>query len=229
MELLQGLDLQTLVDENGPMHPARVVHTLIGVCRSLADAHMHRLVHRDIKPSNVFLARLGTELDFVKVLDFGLVKPEVDELGESPEISLSRGDVIPGTPAYLAPESVMSRKIDHRADLYSLGCTAYFMLTGQVVFTGKTPVAVAMQHVQETPVPVSERAERPIPPALEAIVMKCLAKSPSDRFLTASDLEEELAHVAATLPWTDEDALRWWEAYEPDVLQAPTPGLSSVL
>src|SRR5258708_21435974 len=125
MELLEGIDLETLVKEFGPQPPARVVEILRQVCQSLAEAHGEGLVHRDIKPTNIFLCRMGIQYDFIKVLDFGLVKAALGE-GES---RMTREGVTTGTPAYMAPEVVMaSEQVDGRADLYGLGCVAYWLL-----------------------------------------------------------------------------------------------------
>ena len=133
MELLDGIDLETLVKKFGPQPPARVVYILRQVCRSLADAHNHGMIHRDIKPTNIFLCRMGNEYDFAKVLDFGLVK-----VLESDEPQMTVANATTGTPAYMAPELAMGAPdIDGRTDLYGLGCVAYWLLTGSLVFEEK--------------------------------------------------------------------------------------------
>jgi eukaryotic-like serine/threonine-protein kinase len=180
MELLDGVDLEKLVREKGPVEPMRVVRIMAQIADSLAEAHEHGLVHRDIKPANINLSRRGLEEDFVTVLDFGLVKGE--SLVGDANLSLTAANRITGTPAYIAPELVAGEgRIDGRADLYSLGCVAYFLLTGKLVFEAQAAMQMAIAHVSEIPLPPSQRTRQPIPKALEAIVMKCLEKSPDDR------------------------------------------------
>jgi eukaryotic-like serine/threonine-protein kinase len=195
MELLDGFDLDTLMRRDGPLAAARVVHILRQVCESLEEAHDAGLVHRDIKPANIHLGRVGREPDFVKVLDFGLVK-SVEGPGDGDPLATIAGMTL-GTPAYMAPEMVQSEAIDGRADLYSLGCVAYFLLTGQLVFQGDTALQTMFMHIQQAPVPPSKRTENPIPPALERLVLTCLAKQPEDRPPSAADLA---AGLAATRP-----------------------------
>ncbi|HET9041348.1 MAG TPA: serine/threonine-protein kinase [Gemmatimonadales bacterium] len=190
MELLEGLDLDTLVRRDGPLPAARVVHILRQVCESLEEAHDAGLVHRDIKPANVHLGRVGREPDFVKVLDFGLVKSIEGAKGEDPLATIAGMTL--GTPAYMAPEMVQSESIDGRADLYSLGCVGYFLLTGQLVFQGDTAIQTMFMHMQQEPVPPSRRTDNPIPPALEQVLLACLAKEPADRPQSAADLEARL-------------------------------------
>ena len=193
MELLEGADLEELVHRDGPLEPDRVVHILMQTLDSLAEAHQHGLVHRDIKPSNIHVSRRGLERDFVKVLDFGLVKTDEPKPGDT---KLTAANGIVGTPAYLAPELITGdRHVDGRADLYSLGCVAYFLLTGKTVFDAETPVAMAIAHATSTPVLPSVRSGRPIPSALERLVMKCLEKRPEDRPASSSELLRLLAQV----------------------------------
>ena len=155
MELLDGMDLETLVRLHGPVPAGRVVHILEQVCASLEEAHVRGLVHRDIKPANIHVGRLGLVLDFVKVLDFGLVKPIADG---NPEHSLTtQAGFMVGTPGYMAPEFALSDKVDGRADLYALGCVAYYLLTGQQVFEGDTVMKVMARHLHVAPVPPSQR------------------------------------------------------------------------
>jgi serine/threonine-protein kinase len=212
MELLEGIDLENLIERFGPQPPARVARILRQVCDSLAEAHNHGLIHRDIKPSNVFLARLGVNCDFVKVLDFGLVKG--DHAGSSTRLTLD--GTTAGTPAYMAPELATGKAFDGRVDLYSLGCIGYYLLTGTPVFEESTPVAVAVAHVQKQPVPPSQRTELSVPPALEDIIMRCLAKEPADRPQTAGELSRALASFEADQSWSGEDAERWWRTHLPD-------------
>jgi serine/threonine-protein kinase len=171
-----------------------VIHILDQVCESLEEAHDAGLVHRDIKPANIHLGQVGREHDFVKVLDFGLVKSVAGSAGEDSLASIA-GLAI-GTPAYMAPEMVHGEgELDGRADLYSLGCVAYYLLTARLVFEGESPIQTALLHVQQPPVPPSERTANPIPPALERLVLACLAKRPADRPQSAAELRAGLMEV----------------------------------
>jgi serine/threonine-protein kinase len=192
MEFLEGTNLELLVRSQGPVPAARVIHILRQVCESLEEAHSNGLVHRDIKPANIHLGRLGLRDDFVKVLDFGLVRSMA---GPSEESLADAAGMTPGTPAYTAPEMAHDQTVDGRADLYSLGCVAYYLLTGKLVFEGDTPLQTILQHLQHPPVPPSQRTDRPIPADLEAIVLACLAKRPEDRPRSAAVLSERLAAV----------------------------------
>jgi eukaryotic-like serine/threonine-protein kinase len=139
------------------------------------------------------VGRVGREPDFVKVLDFGLVKPI--ERGNGDDSLATMAGMTLGTPAYMAPEMIQSETIDGRADLYSLGCVAYFLLTGQLVFQGDTAIQTMFMHIQQPPVPPSQRTDNPIPPALEEIILACLAKQPSDRPQSAADLAADLTAI----------------------------------
>jgi serine/threonine-protein kinase len=229
MELLEGQDLESLVEEHGPLPAGRVIHILEQVCQSLEDAHRHRLVHRDIKPANVFICRLGNEVDFVKVLDFGLVKPESDIEVSANNLNLSQENIIAGTPAYMAPELALSTKVGHGIDIYALGCVGYYLLTGELVFTGKTAMEVALKHVKEAPTPPSERTEVPVPKDLEELVLACLEKDPTNRPRTATAVRERLQELAKIHPWTKADAEAWWRVSLPELMAAPKPGVSSSL
>jgi hypothetical protein len=219
MEMLYGVDLDTLVERFGPVPAGRAVHLLRQVCRSLGEAHASGLIHRDIKPANIFTCRLGLQYDFVKVLDFGLVKRTY--LGEG-ESRLTADGLISGTPAYLAPETVASEeKFDGRADLYSLGCVAYWLLTGKLVFENANQMKMVMDHVQAPPVPPSQRTELEIPPALEEIIMTCLEKDPDKRPQDALELDRRLAAVALGGDWSEERAEKWWKVHLPEYAQKP--------
>jgi len=207
MELLEGLTLESLVRQHGPLPAGRVVHILRQVCASLEEAHVCGLVHRDIKPANIHVGRLGLVYDFVKVLDFGLVKPITDSTLEH-SLATQAGLVI-GTPGYMAPEMALSGKMDGRADLYSLGCVAYYLLTGRQVFEGDTVMQVFAHHLQTAATPPSRRAPHAVPPELDQLVLNCLAKKPDDRPQSAMKLDERLA-VVDVEPWTDSDAKQWW-------------------
>jgi serine/threonine-protein kinase len=215
MELLDGLDLQRLVRQFGPMPAARAVHLLRQVCDSLAEAHEHGLIHRDIKPANIYVCRHARQVDFVKVLDFGLVKLHGAEDESNPKLTADH--VVGGTPAFIAPEQVLGQEVDARADIYSLGCVTYWMVTGTCVFEGPSPVATMTMHVHETPQPPSARAEQPISPSFERLVLSCMEKDPANRPQDADRLAELLAECDVGDPWTAERAKRWWARHLPEV------------
>ena len=215
MELLDGVDLDTLVRQYGPLPAERVVHLLRQVCSSLQDAHVNGLVHRDIKPANIVVSRAGTTFDFAKVLDFGLVKLDTDRKGED-DVKLTSEGSAGGTPAFMAPEVVLGvADTDHRVDLYALGCVGYWLLTGKLVFVGKSVVEVMFHHAHTPPSRPSTRSELPIPAALEDLVMDCLEKDPARRPASADAVSTRLAAVALESPWTVERAERWWEMHRP--------------
>jgi serine/threonine-protein kinase len=216
MELLEGLDLDTLVRQHGPLPAERVVHLLRQVCSALGDAHANGLVHRDIKPANVVVSRAGITHDFAKVLDFGLVKLDSPRGGDKDAIKLSAEDSWSGTPGYMAPEVVIgAADTDHRVDLYALGCVAYWLLTGKMVFEGENAMQVMVQHVQAEPRRPSLRTEQPIPAALEELVMQSLEKDPAHRPSSAEVVGERLAAVPLASVWTAERAEEWWAMHRP--------------
>jgi serine/threonine-protein kinase len=196
---------------------------------ALVEAHGIGLVHRDVKPGNIMVHLLhphGGAGDFVKVLDFGLVKQVLQEGG----IQVTNEANLSGTPQYMAPESITAPDaIDARADLYALGAVAYYLLTGTHVFTGKSIVEVCSHHLHSTPEPLSSRLGKPIAPDLEQLVLGCLAKDPSDRPQSAFELERRLSDCASIPPWTPEDARRWWEAYGAPVRKTPPPEAEGML
>lgn len=211
MELLDGISLQMLVDTFGPQPASRLVHILKQACASLEEAHLQGLVHRDMKPSNIFLCTIGIEYDFIKVLDFGLVK----NISPEEALHLTTDGISAGTPAYMAPEIAMGEdNIDGRADIYGLGCVAYFLLTGAPVFNEKTATATTLAHVQKTPLPPSQKSEMDIPEGLERIILRCLAKKPEDRPQTARELSR-LLEASGVAEWTQESAGEWWQTYLP--------------
>jgi serine/threonine-protein kinase len=213
MELLDGLDLEKLVQQHGPMPAERVAHILPQICESLEEAHHRGLVHRDIKPANIYVCRYGRQVDFVKVLDFGLVK-SVGVVGVAelaPTVTVQ--GTIAGTPAFVAPEVVLGEEIDGRADVYSLGCVAYWLLTGLYVFETTTTMKMMLAHVHTAPVPPSQRTEIPIPPALEQLVLDCLEKDRARRPASADEVARRLEAIAFESPWARERAARWWQLH----------------
>jgi serine/threonine-protein kinase len=210
MELLDGLNLERLVRQFGAVNPARTVYLLRQVCHSLSEAHARGLVHRDIKPANIFVCRLGPDDDFVKVLDFGLVKHTA-----AGHTMVSMEGTTLGTPSYMAPEVALGRPdVDGRTDIYSLGCVAYYMLTGHPVFSRDTPLATAVAHTQNAPIPPRFRSEFKIPPALDALILECLAKDPAARPASAAIVGERLAATVPADAWTPDAAHAWWERHQ---------------
>jgi eukaryotic-like serine/threonine-protein kinase len=194
MEHLDGVSLSDLVENEGPQEPARVVHILRQIAGALGEAHSVGMIHRDVKPANIFLCERGGMKDFVKVLDFGLVK-EMASSGENDkkEVALSRADAIAGTPHYMAPESITSPSdVDARVDIYALGGVAYFLLTGTTPFDGNNLVEICSHHLHTPVERPSLRVKKDLPAALEDVVLACLAKSPKDRPKTARDVIEKL-------------------------------------
>ena len=221
MELLDGLDADSLLRRFGPIPPERAVYLLRQVCHSLSEAQSYGLVHRDIKPANIFVCHYGEEYDFVKVLDFGIVRAVRDPAETSP--MQTRENAVHGTPAFMAPEQAMGNEVDGRADIYATGCVAYWLLTGQFVFTAPTPMALLMQHVNAEPAPPSSRVNRPIPRALDQLILSCLAKDPAKRPQSARELSVRLAEVESGKAWTQERAQDWWRTQRTDV-PAPVHG-----
>jgi len=213
MELLQGVDLQTLVERYGPVPSDRAGHILRQVCSSLEEAHHSGLVHRDIKPANIYTCRYGLEYDFVKVLDFGIVKSAEDLTGLT---KLTNTNAATGTPGFMAPEMALGNEVDGRADIYALGCVAYWLLTGKLVFEEETFIATILAHAQKPPVPPSKRTEIAIPPQLEKLVMWCLEKEPRHRPPSAGEIRRAISQFALADSWTSDKAEKWWKLHMPE-------------
>src|SRR2546423_8480536 len=210
MEYLEGMDLETLVRQRGPLPTGRIIHILRQVCDSLIEAHATGLVHRDIKPANIHVGRVGLHHDFVKVLDFGLVK-EVSSVNIGDSMSTVPGQMALGTPGYMAPEMALGERIDGREDIYALGCVAYFLVTGEIVFEADTAFQMIAKHLQAAPIPPSQRTNKPVSPELERLILKCLAKDPMERPQSAAQLAQALEFIPAD-PWSEDQARRWWES-----------------
>jgi tRNA A-37 threonylcarbamoyl transferase component Bud32 len=217
MELLEGRDLESLVKEFGPLPPERVMFLLQQVCHSLAEAHARGLVHRDVKPANIFLCRMGLEFDFVKVLDFGLVQTRRHDPSTAVTETLITAQQLIGTPAYMAPEVILGRDdVDRRADVYALGCVAFYLLTGARVFQEGTQMQVLIDHVHAEPVPPSSRTTQSIPRAIDALVLDCLRKDPADRPQDAGALLHRIVSSNIASAWSNAHARAWWEARLPE-------------
>ena len=218
MELLDGVDADTLVKRFGPLPPERVVHVLRQMCHSLSEAESCGLVHRDIKPANIFLSRYGEDHDFVKILDFGLAKATSGQSSQTSttEAALTVANVVHGTPAFIAPEQALgSADLDIRTDLYATGCVAYWLLTGQLVFTAETPMALLLAHVHTPPAAPSTKTDVPIPGALDALILSCLSKDRANRPRSARHLLQALEDLPMPERWTDDRARTWWRTHLP--------------
>ena len=208
MEFIEGIDLQSLVNEYGPQPPNRVIHLLTQMCGSLFEAHSLGLVHRDVKPANTMLCMRGCEPDVIKVLDFGLVKA-IDEEHQSGD---SGG--LTGTPLYMSPEAIQSPlTVDARSDLYAVGAVGYFLLTGRSVFEAESFVELCQKQVDETPVSPSELCKEAISEELEYAIMTCLEKSRAKRPQTARDLSLLLEKCPEAHQWTAQDGDAWWSRH----------------
>jgi len=219
MEYLTGAPMDKIVRTTGPFDEGRTIHVLRQLCGSLSEAHGIRLIHRDVKPSNLILCVRGGVYDWLKVVDFGLVK----DVGNDLDLQLGSGDTVTGTPLYMAPEALLPKfRHDGRQDIYAVGAVAYYMLVGGHVFPGTNQVAVLRQHVQDKPEPLSKRAGRTIEPTLEALVLQCLEKKPDDRPPTAGALLHALEACPDAGRWTSEAAQAWWIQNEA-ALDIPEP------
>jgi serine/threonine-protein kinase len=205
MELLDGYDLHTLVKTFGKQAPDRALYLMIQATESLHEAHEHQFVHRDLKPANIFTCRYGGDVDFVKVLDFGLVmdrRPTEEELQKPGLI---------GTPAVMAPEMVrFNAPVDQRADIYALGCVAYWLLTAERVFEAENRADMLVMHAHQRPVPPSKRANISLPPRLEEIILQCLDKNPNKRPQTARQLGDMFRELGLDREWTRARREQWW-------------------
>ena len=229
MELLDGASVEAVVELDGPQSPGRVIRVMEMVAGGLAEAHSIGIIHRDIKPANIFLCRQGGELDIAKVLDFGLVKV----VEGRQDANLTHEGVATGTPQFMAPEALSDPdNIDGRSDIYALGAVAYYMLTGEQVFTGNV-VEIIGHHLHTEPTPPSERLGKDLPVELEAVIMQCLAKDPDQRPDSAREMRERLAACFEIRRWRQADARAWWQKNEgvlrPEVADTSDSEATSVL
>ncbi len=223
MELLSGINLQQLVDRHGAVAPARALHILVQVCGALSEAHGKGLIHRDIKPPNVFLCERGGVYDTVKVLDFGLVKSIEPDAGD--ELVTKVGSII-GTPHFMAPEIVRDAvRATAQSDIYAVGAVAYFLLTGEFLFEGDTPMEICVAQLTSEPKPMQQFAR--VPAEIEAIVMGCLSKRPEDRPESMQLLAARFAACQVPGGWTNEAAAAWWSEHQtPKVFDPVAPTIS---
>jgi len=210
MELLDGLDLEAVVDRCGPLPAARVLHIAQQVCGSLAEAHQRGIIHCDLKPANLFLTKVGDDYDFAKVLDFGLARLMVGH-------GHTTVDSIRGTPAFMPPEIIRGEPVSPASDVYSMGAVLYWMVTGSPVFRGKGFHENVMAHLEGTPERPSARLGKEIPRDVEDVILKCLAKKPEDRYASATELEAALASCECAKAWSREAARASWEELRPSL------------
>ncbi len=216
MELLEGANLDEIVEVDGPQPEERVIYLLEQALGSLAEAHDAGLIHRDVKPGNILVVDRGGMSDLVKVVDFGLVKDVGPKaiVGEESAIALTMANTITGTPLYLAPETLIApESVDARADLYALGAVGYWLLTGSHVFSGNSIVEVCAHHLHTAPEPPSVRLNAPVSADFESLLLACLAKRPEDRPASAHVLLERLRACSAAGLWTNARAAQWWAAH----------------
>tara|TARA_B100001750_G_scaffold152915_2_gene122593 strand:- start:239 stop:1393 length:1155 start_codon:yes stop_codon:yes gene_type:complete len=200
MEYLEGRNLAQLVRRDGPMDPKRAMHVMAQVCGALDEAHRAGIIHRDLKPENVFLTNQGGIDDYPKVLDFGLAKVTEKQMRPGSMI-LTREGMVFGTPEFMSPEQARGKTLDPRSDIYSLGVILYELLSGKLPFEARQPIEFIQLHVNEPPIPLSERMkDRELPAGLEAAVMKALEKDPDDRYTTAAEFAQALEAVAEGRP-----------------------------
>jgi CHASE1-domain containing sensor protein len=225
MELLHGINLGQLVAFDGPLPPRRVVHLLRQACGALTEAHAAGLIHRDIKPQNLMLCMYGGIPDFLKVLDFGLVKEigDVEHAAEGEpgghDAALSQDGSLLGTPLYMAPEGMSDpTKVDARTDLFALGAVGYFLLTGNSPFPGRTALDVFRLEREGPPPPLSTSAPNPVPEALERTLHRCLSFERGERPGSAEELDAMLEACAVVPPWSPADARAWWRERGPGAL-----------
>jgi serine/threonine-protein kinase len=210
MEYLPGPTLEQVVKQHGPLPTGRTVNLLCQACLALREAHALGLIHRDIKPANMLLCNRGGVADLVKLLDFGLVKT----IGlTGPEEGLTQEGSITGTPAYMSPEQASCRELDFRTDIYSLGAVAYFLLTGQPPFQRDKAMQLLVAHIHE-PVPPPTELRPDIPADVQAVVLRCLAKEPAQRYAEVRALHDALAACVCAGDWTQEMAAQWWQTQE---------------
>ena len=206
MEYLSGGDLRSLVADHGPLPPARAAGFIMQACLSLEEAHAAGIIHRDLKPHNLFVTRVGEDHDFLKLLDFGIVRFRRPEASDH---HLTQTGFLAGTPAYMAPELWLGAQADERSDIYALGVTLYYLLTGTTPFDAASMGEMMGAHVERAPQPPSQ--VRPVPPRLDEVVLRCLAKRPEDRYQSVRELYLALDSARNPLEWTPEHARAFWE------------------
>jgi len=199
MEYIDGRSLREAIQKEGPFSPARTLTIAAQVAASLVEAHARSIIHRDLKPDNVMLQERGKQRDIVRVLDFGIAKLRDDSRGTHAQMTQA-GDML-GTPQYMSPEQIRGEPIDGRADIYSLGCMIYEMVTGRMAYEAPTIMAMLSKHLLEQAVPPSQRRpDLAIPAAIDQLVMRAMAKDPAARPPTMEAFAETIGAILQTLP-----------------------------
>jgi serine/threonine-protein kinase len=219
MELLHGLNLDAIVRTYGPIPPARAVHLIRQACGSLSEAHAKGIVHRDLKPANLFVVQGDGGEDRLKVLDFGLARVLRGPATASSPSPVTPEGIICGTPAFISPEAVSGEGIDARSDVYSLGAVLYFLVTGTVVFPHLSIAESVLAHLGRAPEPPSKRVDG-VPRDLERVILRCLEKSPGERYPTVDALDRDLGACKDAGTWTRRDAFCFWEGVRSDAHSA---------
>ena len=224
MEYLPGMSLAELVQQHGPLPPERVIHLLVQTCNALREAHGVGLIHRDIKPGNIFAARRGGIYDVAKLLDFGLVKP----IMEDQPLDLTTEGTVTGSPLFMSPEQATGdSSTDARTDIYSLGAVAYYLVTGRPPFIADKAIKIIIAHANEPVVPPSKHGPD-VPGDLERVILRCLEKIPADRFQDVGQVAHALRACEATGGWSADRSTQWWEARSVDGGAVPQASQSSV-
>jgi len=215
MELLEGITLQDLVTRFGPQPSERVIPIMIQICHSLGEAHERGVIHRDIKPANIFLCRYGRDTDFVKVLDFGMVKRH--EILDEEQLEMTAMGTYIGTPAFSSPEqaSCGTEVVDERSDIYSLGCVAFWLLTGSIVFDTEGVQQMLRAHRELKPRTPSSLAPTPVPAELDNLILACLAENSQKRPISVDQISSQLHQICCSQLWTPERSREWWHVYLP--------------
>jgi serine/threonine protein kinase len=219
MEYLAGMNLATVVERFGPLPPARAIHLVMQACAALEEAHAAKIIHRDLKPHNLYLTRGEAEPDFIKLLDFGIARLRVE--GPVNEHLTQTGTMV-GTPAYLAPEVWRGAVADERSDIYSLGVTLHYLLTGLTPFEGMSLVQLQAAHLTATPLQLRLARRGAEDERLEALLLRCLALLPEERVQSAREMREALAALHDPAAWTRADAENFWSMAGPVMTRNPT-------
>lgn len=207
MEYLPGHNIGEIVEDYGPIPPARTAFLLDQVCGALAEAHGMGLVHRDIKPANIFCAYRGGVFDVVKLLDFGLAKPMMEK-GQDMQLTLA--GTVTGSPLFMSPEQASGEdSVDARSDIYALGAVMYYMLTGQPPFMSDNPLKVMIAHASQEVIPLRQ-VNAELPAELEEVVLRCLEKDPEHRFQDVMALRTAIREIPFDDSWSSEQAAAWW-------------------
>ena len=222
MELLEGMSLGELVKDRGAMPAAHAVYMVTQAARALAEAHDAGIVHRDVKPENLFVTSAGGEGDFVKVLDFGIARAASEGAHQ-----LTQTGAVAGTPATMSPEVIIGGEATPASDVYGLGAVLYFTLTGRHPFKGEVAATTLPAHLNDAPVPPSQRAKEHVPADVDALVLRALAKKPEDRYADGRAFADALAATGVAGTWKPEHVTEGPRARALAPTTEPTPSTES--